>query len=252
VDSTFLLHAARTALPGKVSAATASAVVHPAAERDEAARQCAEWAVPHHAVPLDLLSVAGFADNPPDRCYRCKTAVFTALLELAERERLGTVVEGTNRDDLSVYRPGIKALKELGIASPLLESGLGKAEIRALSAAFGLATADKPSFACLASRFPYGTRLTPEGLARVEKCEGLLRELGFRQFRVRVHGDVARIEVEPEEIPRLLSPEVSDRIHEEFRNVGFLYVTADLKGFRSGSMDEGTGLVAGIPEELLD
>jgi uncharacterized protein len=165
------------------------------------------------------------------------------------------VCDGSNADDVHDFRPGRKAAKELAVRSPLLENGLTKPAIRRLSRHFGLPTADRGSFACLSSRFPYGTRIDEEALRRVEACEEVLRGFGFRQFRVRVHDAVARIEVGPDEIPRLFEPEITDAVHARFRENGFLYVSVDLKGYRTGSMNEGLpattrGLVAGLPEDL--
>ena len=242
VDSTFLLHAARVALGNRVLAVTATSPTYPKAEREEAERIAGEWGVPHRFIESNELLIPGFSANPPERCYHCKKELFGLLAAIAREEGFGSVCDGSNADDLHDYRPGRRASKELGVRSPLLENGIGKAEIRALSRRFGLPTAAKGSFACLSSRFPYGTEITEEGLRRVEACEEILRGFGFRQFRVRVHGAVARIEVGQEEIPRLFEMEISDAIHEGFRRNGFLYVSVDLKGYRTGSMNEG-GLV---------
>lgn len=250
VDSTFLLHAAKEALGAEnVLALTAETELNPNTERAEAARLAAAIGVRQRVVHLDVLSVAAVASNPPDRCYHCKTAIFGTFLTIAREEGFDTLCDGSNVDDLGDYRPGHRAVKELGVRSPLLDRGMGKAEIRALSRRFSLPTAEKPSFACLASRIPYGTPLSADLLRRIEEAETVLRDLGFVQYRVRVHGDVARIEVVPDEIPRLLSSDVSDRVHEEFHRLGFLHVSVDLKGYRTGSLNEG-GLVAGLPEEL--
>ncbi|HSL92313.1 MAG TPA: ATP-dependent sacrificial sulfur transferase LarE, partial [Candidatus Limnocylindrales bacterium] len=177
--------------------------------------------------------------NPPDRCYHCKKELFGILSGIAREEGYAAVCDGSNADDLNDIRPGRRAAMELGVRSPLLENGISKGEIRALSRLFSLPTAEKGAFACLSSRFPYGTEITEESLHRVEACEDILRGFGFRQFRVRVHGAVARIEVGQEEIPHLFDAEVADAVHEGFRRNGFLYVSVDLKGYRTGSMNEG-------------
>ena len=195
------------------------------------------------------LLIPGFSENPPDRCYHCKKELFGILWTLARAEGYEAVCDGTNSDDTGDYRPGRRAAMELGVRSPLLENGITKGEIRALSRHFRLPTADKGAFACLSSRFPYGSTITAEKLQRVEACEEILRGFGFRQFRVRVHERVARIEVGPEEIPRLFEPEISEAIHGGFRKNGFLYVAVDLAGYRTGSMNEG-GVVPGVPPDL--
>ncbi len=238
VDSTFLLHAARAALRDRVLAVTATSPTYPKSERDEAEAIAREWGVPHRFIESNELDIPGFSSNPPDRCYHCKKELFGLLAGIARKERFAAVCDGTNADDLHDFRPGRRAAKELGVRSPLLENGITKEEIRALSRCFGLPTADKGSFACLSSRFPYGTEITEESLRRVESCEEILRGFGFRQFRVRVHGAVARIEVGQEEISRLFDAEVVDAVHEGFRRNGFLYVSVDLKGYRTGSMNE--------------
>jgi len=249
VDSTFLLHAAIAAIPGRVLAVTATSPTYPASERRDAERIAREWEVPHRLVESNELEIPGFSENPPDRCYYCKRELFGILAEIAAEAGYRVVCDGSNADDATDFRPGRRAAAELGVRSPLLECGVTKEEIRAMSRHFGLPTAGKGSFACLSSRFPYGTRIDEETLRRVEACEEILRAFGFRQFRVRVHDRVARIEVEPEEIPRLFETTVSDAVHRGFREQGFLYVAVDLKGYRTGSMNEG-GVVAGMPPGL--
>lgn len=248
VDSTFLLHAALVAIPGKLLAVTATSPTYPASERREAERIAREWRIPHRLVESNELEIPGFSANPPDRCYHCKKELFGILAGIAAEAGFRTVCDGTNADDLHDVRPGRLAAKELGVRSPLLECGVTKEEIRAMSRHFGLPTADKGSFACLSSRFPYGTRIDGETLRQVEACEEILRGFGFRQFRVRVHDRVARIEVGQEEIPRLFEQEASEAIHRGFRKHGFLYVAVDLKGYRTGSMNEGEP-VSGLPPE---
>jgi uncharacterized protein len=249
VDSTFLLYAAREALGGSVLAVTAVSPTYPKAERDEASMIAAEWGVRHRFVESNELLIPGFSSNPPDRCYHCKKELFGILSAIARDEGYAAVCDGSNADDVNDFRPGRRAAGELGVRSPILEHGIGKEEIRTLSRFFGLPTAEKGAFACLSSRFPYGTGITEESLRRVEACEDILRGFGFRQFRVRVHGGVARIEVGQEEIPRLFDPEIAAAVHEGFRGNGFLYVSVDIKGYRTGSMNEG-GLAAGPPPDL--
>ncbi len=249
VDSTFLLYAALQALPGRVLAVTATSPTYPKSERDEALRIAEAWGAAHRFVESNELEIPGFSENPPDRCYHCKKELFGILAGIARNAGYGAVCDGTNDDDRNDVRPGRRAARELGVRSPLLECGITKEEIRALSRRFGLPTADKGSFACLSSRFPYGTPIDAEKLRRVEACEEILRRFGFRQFRVRVHDAVARIEVGRDEIARLFEPDVTDAVHDGFRKNGFLYVSVDLKGYRTGSMNEG-GLVAGPPEDL--
>jgi len=255
VDSTFLLHAAREALGDAVLAVTATSPTYPRSEREEAVRIAREWGVRHRLVESDELTIPGFSENPPDRCYHCKRELFGILTAIARQEGYATVCDGSNADDTRDFRPGRRAARELAVRSPLLESGLTKAAIRRLSRRFGLPTADRGSFACLSSRFPYGTTIDREKLARVEACEETLRTLGFRQFRVRVHDTVARIEVDRDEIPRLFDPAVADAVHARFQENGFLYVSVDLRGYRTGSMNEGLpatarGLVDDPPDDL--
>lgn len=249
VDSTFLLYAALRALGGRTLAVTATSPTYPGSERDEAESIARAWNVPHRFVESNELDIPGFSENPPDRCYHCKKELFSILSGIARKEGYGAVCDGTNSDDTGDVRPGRRAAKELGVRSPLLETGFSKEDIRALSRFFGLPTADKGAFACLSSRFPYGSPIDAEKLRRVEACEEILRRFGFRQFRVRVHERVARIEVGREEIPRLFEPEISEAVHDGFRANGFLYVAVDLKGYRTGSMNEG-GVVRGLPPDL--
>lgn len=239
VDSTFLLHAGRVALGDKVLAITATSPTYPKSEREEAERIAREWGVPHRFIESNELDLPGFSSNPPDRCYHCKKELFGILSGIAREGGYAAVCDGSNADDVNDFRPGRRAARELGVRSPLLELGITKEEIRALSRSYSLPTAEKGAFACLSSRFPYGTEITEESLRRVEACEEILRGFGFRQFRVRVHGTVARIEVGRDEIPRLFDAEVAEAVHEGFRKNGFLYVSVDLKGYRTGSMNEG-------------
>ena len=235
VDSTYLLHEAVKAGKEKVTALIMKTPSVPERELDEAVTFCKSRGISFFVLPADPFSAAGFRENGRDRCYICKHFLFSALLEKAKEEGIPFVADGTNADDTKEFRPGLRALKELDIRSPLAEAGLTKKEIRELSEKEGLPTWNKPSFSCLATRFPYGEELTVEKLRRTEAAENLLAELGFTQRRVRVHGNLARIEVLPAEIPLLL--ERRDMISSRLEELGFLYTTVDLKGFRSGSMD---------------
>lgn len=235
VDSTYLLHEAVKAGKEKVTALIMKTPSVPERELDEAVTFCKSRGISFFVLPADPFSAAGFRENGRDRCYICKHFLFSALLEKAKEEGIPFVADGTNADDRKEFRPGLRALKELDIRSPLAEAGLTKKEIRELSKKEGLPTWNKPSFSCLATRFPYGEELTVEKLRRTEAAENLLAELGFTQRRVRVHGNLARIEVLPAEIPLLL--ERRDMISSRLEELGFLYTTVDLKGFRSGSMD---------------
>lgn len=238
VDSTFLLWAAHDALGDRAVAVTAAIEAVPARELQEAKDFCAALGVRHIVVRPDVMALPGFYENPPDRCYHCKKHIFSALLDAARESGAAVVAEGSNLDDEGDYRPGLRAIAELQVKSPLREAGLTKAMIRALSRELGLATWDKPSCACLASRFAYGETITAEGLRRVDAAEAFLHELGFRQVRVRVHGDLARIEAEPDDIARLAAPQLRAQVHETLRGLGFAYAALDLQGYRTGSMNE--------------
>ena len=238
VDSTFLLRVAHEELGERVVAATIRSHTFPKRELDEAAAFCRAEGVRHKIIDSEELDIPGFAENPPDRCYHCKRELFSKLLAFAHANGLAAVLEGSNVDDDGDYRPGRRAIKELGIRSPLHEAGLSKAEIRALSREMGLPTSDKPSFACLASRFPYGERITAGALERVERAEQWLLDagLGLKQLRVRSHGDLARIEVPSDAIPRLAAR--AAEIAAALKELGFSYVALDLRGYRTGSMNE--------------
>lgn len=238
VDSTFLLKVAHDVLGDKAIAVTARSCSFPARERDEAARFCASEGIRQVVVDVDELRIEGFRDNPVNRCYLCKRGLFAEIGAVANAHGAAYVAEGSNLDDEGDYRPGLRAVAELGVKSPLREAGLIKAEIRALSKELGLPTWDKPSFACLASRFAYGEPISEEKLAMVDKAEQLLLDLGFRQVRVRIHGMIARIEVLPQEFEKLLRDDVRNRIYGELKQLGFSYVTMDLGGYRTGSMNE--------------
>ena len=242
VDSTFLAFVAREVLGEKTLAVTASSETFPSHEREEAERLAREMGIRHRIIETSELDIPDFATNPPDRCYHCKRELFSKLKAIAAEEGLSHVADGTNADDLSDYRPGRRAIEELGVRSPLLEVALGKEDIRELSRLLGLTTWDKPAYACLASRFPYGEEITREGLTRVDEAERALRELGFALARVRSHGDVARLEVAPGEIAR--AARERERIARAIRKAGFAYVALDLEGYRTGSMNEALGKTA--------
>ena len=245
VDSTFLLKAAHDELGDGVLAVTARAAAFPQRETEEAAAFCAREGIRQIFVDFRPLDVPGFAENPPDRCYLCKRALFEKIVTAAKDNGADCVAEGSNLDDMGDYRPGMRAIAELGIRSPLREAELTKAEIRALSREAGLPTWDKPSYACLATRFVYGETITEEGLSRVERAEDALRTLGFSQLRVRVHGDLARIELEAHDMPRLADPALAAQINETLRALGFIYVALDLGGYKTGSMNRQLAAVQG-------
>ncbi|MBQ8975437.1 MAG: ATP-dependent sacrificial sulfur transferase LarE [Oscillospiraceae bacterium] len=236
VDSTFLLRAAHDVLGEGAVAVTASSAFVPERELEEARRFCAENGIRHKLLTFDVLGDDAIRANPENRCYLCKRRIFTGILRYAGQKGLSVVAEGSNTDDGGDYRPGMAAIAELGVKSPLAEAGLSKAEIRALSKELGLPTWSKPSFACLASRIPYGDELTAERLHAVDRAEGLLLEMGFTQLRVRAHGTVARIELLPEEFEKLLLGR--EEIYEAIRSCGFDYVAMDILGYRTGSLNE--------------
>lgn len=238
VDSAFLMHAAQEALGENAIAITMTAGAFPKREGTEAREFCEECGIRQIVCHMDMNAIEGFSANPKNRCYICKTALFSNMWKLAKEQGMNELMEGSNLDDEGDYRPGLVAIRELDVKSPLRICGFTKAEIRELSAYFGLPTWNKPSYACLASRFPYGEIITEEKLAMVEKGEDLLLELGFYQFRVRIHGNLARIEVLPEEFEKIMQPEVREELDRELRSYGFSYVTLDLKGYRTGSMNE--------------
>ena len=236
VDSTFLLKAAHDVLGDKAIAVTVRSCFCPPRESAEAEEFCRREGIRHILLDVPVLEIPGVADNPPDRCYLCKKALFGRIKEAAAAHGAAFVAEGSNMDDAGDYRPGMRAVAELGIQSPLRRAELYKAEIRALSRELGLPTWEKPSFACLASRFVYGQRLSEEGLAMVDAAEQYLMALGLRQVRVRVHGSLARIEAESAAFETLLSH--AGEINDHLRSLGFLYVTVDLGGYRMGSMNK--------------
>jgi len=238
VDSTFLLKVAHDVLDANVIAVTARSSTYPEREFREATDFAQKIGVRHRVIVSEELDIEGFSDNPVDRCYFCKRELFTKILDVAKQNGLKYVADGSNIDDLGDYRPGMRAVTELGVVCPLKDAGMGKDDIRILSKEMNLPTWDKPAFACLSSRFPYGQKITREKLDVIDKMEQFLMDLGFRQVRVRHHGDIARIEVSAEERGKFFDTDLMDRIHENFRQFGFAYVALDLKGYRTGSMNE--------------
>jgi uncharacterized protein len=237
-DSSLLLKVAHEVLGGRVVAVTARSETYPSHEYQDAVEFATALGVRHITIDTSELGVEGFSSNPPNRCYFCKAELFGKLLELAEENDVEYVADGASLDDASDHRPGMRAAAELGVVSPLKEAGLTKNDIRKISHELGLPTWDKPSFACLASRFPYGEEITAEKLRMVGEAETYLRGLGFRQIRVRHHGEIARIEVPKEDIDRFLDPSVRENVVSKLRQLGYLYVSLDLRGYRSGSLNE--------------
>lgn len=236
VDSTFLAKVAYDVLSHKSLAITIKTEVHPDWEFEEAIEMAKKLGFSHETINIKALTIPQFESNPPDRCYYCKKEILTILKQIAEKRGFRYVIEGSNMDDLKDHRPGMLALKEAGVRSPLKEAGLTKADIRELSKILNLPTWDKPSFACLASRFPYGTKITQENLKIVDEGESFLRSLGIRQLRLRHHGDIARIEVPENDIKIIL--ENREHIIRKFKDIGYKYVSLDLQGYRTGSLNE--------------
>ena len=236
VDSTFLLKVAHDTLGEKCIAVTAKSCSFPERELKEAKAFCEKEGIRHLVVESEELDIEGFRHNPKNRCYLCKKELFEKIWKIAKEEHVVAIAEGSNLDDNGDYRPGLIAVKELGVKSPLRHSELYKADIRALSKDLGLPTWEKQSFACLSSRFVYGETITKEKLGMVDKAEQLLLDLGFHQLRVRIHGTLARIEVLPDEFQKVLKNR--NQIVKEFKEYGFTYVTMDLQGYRMGSMNE--------------
>lgn len=238
VDSTFLLKAAHEVLGDKAIAVTAQSCSFPKRELTEAKTFCKKEGIRHIICESEEFEIDGFSKNPPNRCYLCKRELFEKMKQLAADNGIAYVAEGSNMDDNGDYRPGLQAIAELDIKSPLRKAELTKAEIRELSKDMDLPTWDKPSFACLASRFVYGESITKEKLAMVEKAEQLLLDYGFRQVRVRIHDNLARIEVLPEQFDKLMEEKTRADVVAKLKEYGFLYVTMDLAGYRMGSMND--------------
>lgn len=238
VDSTLLLKVAHDVLGDKVIAVTARSYSFPERELKEAMAYAEKNGIRHIITDSEELDIEGFSQNPVNRCYLCKGELFTKMLEIAREHGLKEVIEGSNVDDLGDYRPGLDAIRELEIKSPLRYAGLTKDEIRTLSKELGLPTWEKQSFACLSSRFPYGESITAGKLKMVDEAEQFLLDLGFRQLRVRHHGTMARIEVEEKEFAKIMDAELRHQIHNKLKDIGFTYVALDLLGYRTGSMNE--------------
>jgi len=239
VDSALLLAVAARMYHVKLIAVTATSVSYAEHEKDDARHFAQRMGVKHRYLDFDQMSIPEFVANGPERCYYCKKAIFSAIKAFVAEEGFTNVVDGSNADDMKEYRPGEKALAELGIRSPLKEAGFSKAEIRKLSREMGLFTASKPSYACLASRIQYGEPITPEKLARVEQAEDYLAKLGFTHIRVRSYGTLARIEVEPSQVALMAQGNIRNKVITRLTELGYKYITLDLAGFRSGSMDVG-------------
>jgi uncharacterized protein len=238
VDSSYLAVVAHRTLGERALAVTGESPSYPDYQRRLAARVVARFGLPHLVIETRELDSQAYRANGPDRCFHCKSELFTRLGALAAERGFASVVDGSNADDMADFRPGRRAARELGVRSPLEEVGLSKPEIRELSRRLGLETADEPASACLSSRIPYLVPVTVEKLRTVERGEQALRELGFRQFRVRHHEQLVRLEFAPEELPRAFAPEMAGRLVEIFKGLGYHFVTVDLQGYRSGSLNE--------------
>ena len=247
VDSTLVLKVAHNALGDGVLALTTTSPTMPDEDRDSALAMARLIGARHLVVESNELEIPGYAANPLNRCYLCKHNLFTVCEAKAAELGIDAIVDGLNLDDLHDYRPGMQAASEKRVRHPLVEAEMTKAEVRALSRSMGLPTWDRPASPCLSSRFPYGTEITPEGLEKVAAGEKLLHSMGFAVARVRYHGDVARLEVEQSRIARICEPEVRETIDREFKKIGFRFVAIDLKGFRSGSLNEGVIANAAAP-----
>ncbi|RKU37899.1 ATP-dependent sacrificial sulfur transferase LarE [Candidatus Poribacteria bacterium] len=243
VDSTFLAEAAQHALGDDALAVTAISDSYPIREMRAAQDIAKQIGIRFETVHTEELELEGYASNPTNRCYFCKTELFDKLRPIAEKYDVGTIVYGAIPDDVGDHRPGMDAAKRMGIQAPLIDVALTKAEIREISKAWQLPTWDKPAFACLSSRFPYGMRITRELLRQVDAAEQFLYDLGIRQFRVRHHGKLARIELEPAEMSRFLRTDARQQVSAHFRTLGYAHVTLDLQGYRSGSLNEGVAKI---------
>ena len=238
VDSPLVAKVCYDMLGDKALAVTARSETYPAYEYEEAKKIAKEIGIPHMTIDTSELGIKGFAENPPNRCYFCKSELFGKLTEIAHEKGYKNVADGANLDDAGEYRPGLDAAKELEVRSPLKESGLRKADIREISKHLKLSNWDKPSYACMSSRFPYGQSITEEKLSIVAAAENYLRSIGLKQFRVRHHDTIARIEVLPKDISALLQDGKRKELVNKFKEIGYKYVTIDMEGYRSGSMNE--------------
>ncbi|MEB3101891.1 ATP-dependent sacrificial sulfur transferase LarE [Ferviditalea candida] len=237
VDSTFLLKAAIDFLGrDRVLAITADSETYPERERLEAIALAQSLNAPHEVIHTSELNIPGYAENPSNRCYFCKNELFSHLQPIAELKGYDHVIFGAIADDLGEHRPGLQAAHDRGVRAPLMEAGITKAEIRHLSRGMGLKTWDKPSFACLSSRIPYGEKITQDKLSMIDQAEQFLMQLGFRQVRVRQHDRLARIEVVPQQLAELIA--VAETVDAKLREIGYAYVSLDLRGYRSGSLNE--------------
>lgn len=238
VDSTLLLRVCHDELGARCAAVTARSETYTESEFESAVQFVKSLGVGHIVIHTSELAIPGFAHNPPDRCYHCKRELFSKIRQTADACGFKHVLDGTNADDTADYRPGLRASEEMGVRQPLREAGLTKADVRELSKKLGLPAWDRAPQACLASRFPYGSEITKEALAMVATAEEYLRSLGLKQCRVRHHGAIARVEVAPEDIPLLMDAKVRGEVVAKFRQIGYKYVTLDLQGYRTGSMNE--------------
>jgi uncharacterized protein len=238
VDSTFLLKTAYDILGEKVLAVTAVSQTYPKSERDDAEKFAKLIGAKQIFIDTDELNNPNFRANPANRCFYCKEELFTKLNEIAKAEGLNYVFDGSNADDVNDFRPGREAGQKLGIKSPLKEAGLTKDEIRILSKELGLPSWNKPSYACLSSRFPYGTEIDEENLRKIEEAEEFIHSLGFKQVRLRHHGNIARLEFNTSDFPVLFANGLADKISDKLKSLGYTYVTLDLQGYRAGSMNE--------------
>jgi uncharacterized protein len=251
VDSTFLLKTAHEVLGKNVLAVIASSETYPQREKEEALSLAQKFNIRYKVIETKELESSDFANNPPQRCYFCKKELFSKLKDIAETEGIPYILDGSNYEDTADFRPGTKAAEELGIRSPLKEVHLGKSEIRQLSKRSSLPTWNKPSLACLSSRFPYYTKIDTKNLKQVSQAEEYLRKLGFTQVRVRHHGQIARIEIEPPEFPKITEKKVREAVIKNFKKFGYIYIALDLAGFRSGSMNEPLNLASGKKQKEI-
>ena len=239
IDSTLLIRVATDALGKNALAVIGKSETYPTREFEEAIQLATSFGSRYRVVNTEETDNLKFKENPPDRCYFCKTELFGKLNVIAKEEGMRWIADGTILDDLGDFRPGMRAKSEQDVRSPLLEAGFTKSDVRSLARSLGITTWDKPSFACLSSRFPYGHGITKENLMKVDAAETFMRDLGFRFFRVRHHDDrTARLEVGPQEIDRLFDSGLREKIVDHFKSLGFAYVTLDLQGYRTGSMNE--------------
>jgi uncharacterized protein len=238
VDSAFLAYAAHRELGDRALAVTGDSASYPTFQRDLAEKLTSQFGIPHHYIFTEEFESANYTSNPPNRCYYCKSELYGKLARLADEKGFNVICDGTNADDIGDYRPGREAAREMGVRSPLLEVGMTKADIRELARRAGVAAWDEPASACLSSRVPYGQVVTIEKLSMIDEAEMALKQLGFRQVRVRHHGDVARIEIAQDEMSRALNPEMAASMAAALKRLGFKYVSLDLEGYRTGSLNE--------------